>query len=81
MSEWITEYFEDVDGILDGTYCFEEECPPEAQGLAQTEFLPIANYTLGQYLMDNSDHEVVQNALVGAFLGGLRSAIVGAFSP
>ena len=80
MGEWITEYASDFEGIFDGTYCFEEDCPPEAQGLAQTEFLPIANYTLGQYLMDNSDHEVVQNALIGAFIGGLRSAIVDAVS-
>ena len=41
MVEWVTEYASDVDDIGDGTYCFEHDCPPTAQGLAQTEFLPV----------------------------------------
>ena len=35
MVEWVTEYATDLDDIGDGTYCFEHDCPPTAQGLAQ----------------------------------------------
>ena len=46
MVEWATEYVSDLDDIRDGTYCFEHDCPPTAQGLAQTEFLPFAALAL-----------------------------------
>ena len=54
MGEWITEYATDFEDIFDGTYCFEHECPPEAQGLAQTGFY------LGGW--DWSEHELSPEA-------------------
>ena len=38
MVEWATEYVSDLDDIRDGTYCFDHDCPPTAQGLAQTKY-------------------------------------------
>ena len=35
---WITEYAVDAEDIFDGTYCFERDCHPDEQGLAQTEY-------------------------------------------
>ena len=35
---WITEYAVDAEDIFDGTYCFERDCHPDEQGLAQTEW-------------------------------------------
>ena len=82
MSEWITEYFEDVDGILDGTYCFEEECPPGAQGLAQTELPPAAgmimNYGLQSYL--DSETGTEQTMQLVAYLASLRNYLVDSFN-
>ena len=35
---WITEGAVDLEDIFDGTYCFERDCHPDEQGLAQTEW-------------------------------------------
>ena len=82
MGEWITEYAEDFEGIFDGTYCFERECPPEAQGLAQTEFSPavdmVINYGLQQYL--NSETGSAQVAQIAAGLASLRSHLLDSFN-
>ena len=82
MGEWITEYARDFEGIFDGTYCFERECPPEAQGLAQTEFSPaanmLANYGLHKYLGSETGRTHAAQAAAG--LSNLRNQMVNAFN-
>ena len=41
MVGWATEFTTDLDDIRDGTYCFDHDCPPTAQGLAQTKIWPF----------------------------------------
>ena len=83
MSEWITEYLEDVEGIVDGTYCFEEECPPGAQGLAQTEYFgPAANMVMNYGLQSYLDSETGtdQTMQLVAYLARLRNYLVDSFN-
>ena len=80
MAEWFTEFAKDFDEIFDGSYCFEAECPPQAQELAQAEFFDMGpamnmmtSYAL-DHLMDSEEgrRHAIQ-AVVG--LSSLRNQI------
>ena len=58
---WITEYAVDAEDIFDGTYCFERDCHPDEQGLAQTEW-EYMDVPLGPLIIDE-----VRRALVNAY--------------
>ena len=79
VGEWVTEYAKDMNEVFDGTYCFEEECPPQAQELAQAEFTPdmIAMYALDALMDTEFGQRHAAQAVVG--LHSLHQQITSAF--